>query len=670
MIIMWNMRNFRKELPGLAAFSFLQVFVCFFLTARLQTFLKEAWSVALGTKAFYFTFITLALLLTVFSPLLINYLKKYYVSHWLSAVSVVFAVIFVASCHGIVVTQCCFGHNTFFCSVGAVVFLSVFFYLLFSSAVCVMKKVFSSRPDKKDLLVGILIFAVLNLWAVVFCMSMKKIFVWDNAGYFPTVLELDEIFPSKEYFKAVYRSVFEIDYNYIIAVPASIMCKIFGKTRLAFVLGIFNFYLFPLCLMIYAVARRIFKVSRIKSICTIAALPILIFSINGFIDVGGVLPLFAAAVLFLYCKNEKAGPVIGFLLAFSVLMRRWYSFYAVAFIIVAIIYEAVNRKLKYSLEIVAFSGFTLLFFAQKLVSGRLLADYGNLYSAYALGVKYDIFLFARYFGVVLTLIVAVYAVFLQIKHIRKGMLPETFALLSGALCFAMFVGIQTHGQQHLYLYIPSFAIICISLLKALRAKLVAIAGVCFCLLQTANTFVPRVQPTAIRELTSPAIIPDFSNLPPVEMNTDQILDMMEYLDENIGEKGKTLCFLSSSIAFNTDTLRFAEISLSVDKKSDIERDAYIKPIPQVDNRDGISHELFLADYILAPSELQIHLAESDQEVISIPYRKLVASEGFGKAYEKTNVVFTMESGLEIYLYRRTREVTLAERREVTDEIYN
>jgi len=445
---------------------------------------------------------------------------------------------------------------------------------------------------------------------------------------------------------------------------------LFGKSRLVFVMSIINFYLYPLVMMIYICAKRYFKLHTGKILCVLLSLPYLIFVTNtGFIDVGGIIPIFAALILYFYGKNEKHSVLIGVLLALSIYLRRWYSFFAVSFIITTLIHCCFKKNMKVFFEILLSSGFVLLFFTQDFVSSKLLADYSFIYSAYALGIRTDFMIFTRYFGILMTFVVCLYVIIKQFKN-RGKILTESYILFQALLTFCLFISVQTHGQQHLALYVCAFVLLLLSLVSAIKGRLAISLMVIFCSLQTANTFVPRLQPTSIMEIKRAAVIPDFSNYPRVDKNAESILPITEYMDSEIGKKNKTVCFLASSIKLNHDTLKNAEVSLSVKQKTQIDRGEYFYYISNVDKRDGLSPTLFKTDYILVPSELQIHLAPEEQKVIAVPYEMIIKNEGFGNAYEKQDVEFALADGTKIYLYKRTRDISDAEIEVVYNRIFN
>ncbi len=538
-----------------------------------------------------------------------------------------------------------------FVLLGAGLSLGVFVLTFAKGMDTVLKKLQNHKVQKKDVLFVLAAAVLLNVLGVLYCLNMKEIFVWDNAGYFTKAHELSKLVGSPELLKVVYHSVFETDYNYIIAVLPAVFARIFGNSRLVFVLSVINCYVVPLIAVLYAAAKIIFK-KPYSAILAFVGLPYIIFAANtGFVDIGGVVCTFLATVIFLRSDKEETAVVSGALLAVSVLLRRWYSFYALSFLVVSFLYAMSNKKIKaWILKALSF-GFVLLFFAQDFVSTKLLADYKNMYSAYALGIFTDIKIYTRYYGAALTASCVFYAVRTQIKAKTKAMTMEMFLLFQAVLCFLLFASVQTHGQQHLALYIPMYFLLIMSMTKGKYIVFV------LCLCSFVSPLILRVQPKSISEIKNVALFPDFSQYPKVDENAEEFLKVTEYMDREIGEKGKTVCFLASSVEMNYDTLKNAEVSLSKKRSSDIDRSDYYLPIGDVDNRDGILPALFEADYILVPSKLQIHLNPEEQEIISVPYNEIVDGRGIGTAYEKQEKVFYLSSKDEIYLYKRIREIT-------------
>lgn len=157
----------------------------------------------------------------------------------------------------------------------------------------------------------------------------------------------------------------------------------------------------------------------------------------------------------------------GVLLAAAVLMRRWYAFCALAFVL-SLVTDCVKRKNVYPLiSTVGGFAFTLLFFFQRLVSTKLLADYSSLYIAYKIGLDKDILLLFRYFGIIP--LILFFAAGICLLFSKSQRCDAAFLMIWSVLCFCLFVRVQTHGQQHLLMYAPAFMCM-IRYLDSLGAK--------------------------------------------------------------------------------------------------------------------------------------------------------------------------------------------------------
>lgn len=646
--------------------------VLIFLTARMISFFSEAWGIEINGAVSIACCSSLLLCAVFLRRRIYLYLEGHAYGFAPCAVLIYILSCLVALRYRIVFIDSCKGFPPALCICGAGLLLGAFVLILMKGCAGIFESAALSGIGKRDAAFIIAVAAVLNLQAFIYCRFMQQIFVWDNAGYFTTVHRLNEIFPSAEYFRQVYRSVFENDYNYIIAIPASIMCRLFGKSRLVFVLSIVNFYFLPLTVLLTLGVRKLFGGGLISVTGAMLCVPYLIFAADtGFIDIGGAVPALAAALIYLYGGKKEEPFFCGFLLAVCVFMRRWYSFYALSFIIMCFAESIPKKSFTRAVHVLCGFAFTLLFFAQEFVTGKLMADYRGMYSAYALGLKVDLLLFTRYFGAAAAVILSVYAAAGQcVQENRRRLCPELFMWLQALICFWLFVSVQTHGQQHLALYVPCFLILLLSLLvRASARKAFSAAVLIFCGMQTVSVFIPRVQPKAISEIKSISAVPSFSAYPPVNENTDEILKVCEYLDGEIGMKGKTACILSSSLELNYDTFKNAEASLSVRQKYDIDRESYLLPVSEVDARDGLSDRLFDADFVVAPAPLQLHLDPEAQKTISVPYNAITSGTGFGASYERLEKSFELPDGTVIYIYRRTEEINPEARSRVYDEIF-
>lgn len=509
------------------------------------------------------------------------------------------------------------------------------------------------------------VFAV-NLIAVLYIKCGKNIYFWDDATYWDIARKLSRKEVSLVFWKDVYRSIAVEDYNYVAGVISSFYVKLFGESRLVYILGLVNTYLLPSYAMIYFLAKKIGNNPAVTAVISVLFCPVMLFlTLNGFVDMGGLVICFLCYLLY-YSQNEKHavlyGVFIGMLLVLLMIWRRWYAFFSVSFITAMVADCLLNGKRKLpAAATVLSSGALLIFCFRDFVFGKLLKDYGNLYAGYKFALSVDFKLVTRYFGILFLLLLLVGSIVVRIK---KGEKRTAFMWVQMGVCFVMFVLTQTHGQQHLLLYVPSLAVLCIILLGYVSSKRMIAAVSAIAVLQSANTCVPRKQPAGISEIKHYAVIPDFSMLPKKRTDTLEILELKNKLDD-IVEDGKTLGVLASSFVINEDIIKNVQASLGVKSK----RENYIVSLPQVDSRDRDMSAFYNVNYILVVFPAQTHLAKENQTVVTEAVKSFEAYADFAAAYEEVTECETDINGMNIKLYKRIKEVGTEAVREFESRLY-
>ena len=261
---------------------------------------------------------------------------------------------------------------------------------------------------------------------------------------------------------------------------------------------------------------------------------------------------------------------------------------------------------------------TLLFFFQRLVSTKLLADYSSLYIAYKIGLDKDILLLFRYFGIIP--LILFFAAGICLLFSKSQRCDAAFLMIWSVLCFCLFVRVQTHGQQHLLMYAPAFMCMIILVSGRLEANLhgskqytTALTAAGMSLIVSLSPFIPRIQPASLQELKKPTMLPSFSWSPPKRSDAMTVVGLLRYLD-SLGAKGLHVGLLASSFTLNQDMLLNSEASLSLPRVSDTPR-SYLVYLPDVDQRDGWSDALFKCDILAVADPPQTHLGEENQAVV-------------------------------------------------------
>lgn len=517
-----------------------------------------------------------------------------------------------------------------------------------------------SKKNKSGMFIFIIgVWIILNIAAAAYMLKSRNIYFWDSATYWSIIRDISsgKITAS---LRGVYDSVAELDYNYTAAMPGAVWTRIFGESRMAYVMGIVNMYLLPGAVSVYLISRRITENAELAAVFILLLFPALGFmAVAGFTDVGGILPCMLCMYLYFIRDEGKGGlwrfGLIGILLVFIVLWRRWYAFFTVSFIAAMLADSLIFRK-SFFLPLAAAltCGVIFILFFRDFVFRKLMADYADLYAGYKFSLSTDFKLITRYFGVITLFAAAAGSVWVLVAKKEKRVV---FLWIQTAVCFIMFTSTQTHGQQHLLLYMPSLIMIMLIIAGHLGKKaLICAAIVAF--VNTVNVYIPRVQPGSISEIGSYALIPDFSMLPPVNERAEDLAEMKRRLDMYI-EEGKRLGVLASSFEVNDDILRNVEPSLGIKP----EREDYIAALPQVDSRDRDMSQMYCVDYILAAFPPQTHLDPKNQRVITEAVVRFENLSGFAAAFEEVPEAEGNIGDINLRLYKRIREVTEEEKAE-------
>ena len=527
----------------------------------------------------------------------------------------------------------------------------------FKAANRAVSKKTPERKWVKSLIFIAVIWVLMNIWAAVYMGMSKNIYFWDASTYWDIARDIASG-RLKCGIGDIYKSISELDYNYVAALPGALWTKIFGDSRTAYILGLVNLYLMPAVCMVYALAKKLSKGEKLTVLMTVAAVPSLIFmTLIGFTDVGGMSLCLLLMYLYFTRSEKRIEPLrciaMGALLVFVMLWRRWFAFFSVSFITAMLAEAIILRK---NIVPAILTGLTsaviLLLGFRDFVFGKLLADYGNLYSGYRFAASTDIKLVMRYFGLLNLLALAAGSIAAGILKKEKR---TVFLWAQMLICFVMFISTQTHGQQHLLLYVPSLIVMLLILIRYINDLRLLLAVLLLSSASIINVNIPRAQPNSISEIKHYALIPDFSMRPIVRSDTDEILALKTRLDGVI-EDGASLGVLASSFKLNDAILMNVMPSLGMKET----RENYIVGLPQVDSRDKDCYWLYNVNYMLVAFPAQTHLAPENQRVVTEAVRSFEVNADFATAFDEVPEFESQLNGMDIRLYKRNREVHKAD----------
>ncbi|MEG2421372.1 MAG: hypothetical protein RSB55_07460, partial [Oscillospiraceae bacterium] len=495
-----------------------------------------------------------------------------------------------------------------------------------------------------------------NLLAGLYCGISATVYTWDNAGYWTVASQLAAAPLGAHQLQEVLKSTITMEYNQLLAFPISLVMRLLGDSRTVFVFSIVNLYLLPGLLGVCLLAQGRKNGGILLTLLT----PMLTYlALLGYVDVAAS----GAAIwaFYLYTRWEKQpaarGILTGALLTLTFLLRRYFLFFAASFLVAALLVKLVTNRKKWAdfLGLFLSCGVTAVFFMQSFLVDKLKTDYGDLYSAYQLGLRSDGMLFCRYFGLGILALALFFGV-LQLIRRRELRATMILALGQAAGCFLLLTRMQSHGQQHLLLYLPAV----IGILAALpREGGRAYAGWALAGVTTAMTWLPLPQPASIEEIRYPAVLPSFTFAPPRRDDIGALLALRSYVDGLSAQEEKTAAVVSSSLRYNSETYTNLYPSLGI-PAGDAPQTRMIY-MGTVDKRDGFSWNVLDADYLIVPDPVQTHLGEENQQIMALLAHDVLDGTGLGAAYRRLERHFPMGAGVTFYVYERTREVTQGER---------
>ena len=507
------------------------------------------------------------------------------------------------------------------------------------------------------------------IFAIGYVLMSKTVYFWDDSTYWDIGRMLADKPLNFGFIKDVYNSAGTSDYNYFAAVPVALWMKVFGITRVSYTISVVLFYLIPAYMTVYLLAVKLSEKPLYAYTVTLLMMPsVWYITVIGFIDVAGV--VVALLCYYVYMTDAIDGKrylkyiLLGVMLAFIMIIRRYFAFFTVSFVTVMIIETILSRRNFKELIVTLLSfGFVLVVLFYPFFTNILLRDYGVLYASYKYSFATDLKLITRYFGLVSILVIILGAVRLAI---RNKEMRGVFVLCQLLVCAIMFVSTQTHGQQHLLLYVPGIFVILIFIANSATKRNMILF---LCIVSLVNTISPcinRKQPQNIQEIKSLSMFPTYSVKPKKRTDINSVLALKRTLDKKIPE-GATCGVVASSFVLNSSILINVVPSLNMTENR---KDNYIVGLPEVDSRDYWRlEELYGCDYILVATPAQTHLAPGEQTIITQAVESFKNKTDIALAFSEIRD-FDMKIGsIDISLYKKISNITETAKTEFELKLY-
>lgn len=497
----------------------------------------------------------------------------------------------------------------------------------------------------------------------------RYIYFWDDSTYWDISRSAAKSLTGGNWLRTVYDSIGTMDYNYVAALPSALWVRLFGESRMAYVIGLITMYVVPSEILVYRLSVKLAEKRLFAFLTAVLTLPVTLYmACIGFVDVGGVLMGLICYNLY-YSRDGIAKKwyrfaAIGALLMLMMIFRRYFAFFAVSFVTAMVVdcllFKGKTRNLIIVCGVV---GLLLITVFRDFLTGILLKDYGTLYSGYKYSVMTDMKLITRYYGLIFlaAAFIVPFVSFIKNKEYRP-----VFLWLQVLVCASMFMATQTHGQQHLLMYVPALSVIAIFMTNCVHGR-AAFAAVCaLAIANTVSPMIDRVQPSNIQQIKYLAAVPNYSVKPKQRDYTYEILTLKRNLDKFIPD-GAVCGVLSSSFVLNDSILRNVEPSLGV--KSNRDGD-YIKALPEVDSRDYWRlDEIYNSEYVLVANPAQIHLAPGEQTIVTEGAASFIFKLDISEFFAEVDGFSCKVGDIDVKLYKRTDTVDAKTKREFEARLF-
>ncbi|MEG4518266.1 MULTISPECIES: hypothetical protein [unclassified Microcoleus] len=562
----------------------------------------------------------------------------------------------------------------------------------------------SSKLPRKFLIDGFFLFLVVLVTVAVtsiYVSSEHTFYWWDYAGYNTATVNTANLFrdsPDKAW-RGVIESLSK-EKNLLISLPLVPFILLFGESRLSYILSVSLIYVLPFRLLLGAISAKLIPVYSRRVFWSTVLLSLLIPmswipTLRGYLDTGGC--VFVALAILVYLQDVKLKswwkiPLIGFLLAAAILLRRHFAYSALAFLgaatlqafieFIVLIYRkktslssskdkdvAVSFPYRCLFEsgvklgLIAATSLTILMLvAGDFTRSALTVDYRNLYVAWSLPVSDILTRYAGFYGLGTWLLVLIG---FSAGIITRILVPAAaiFVSLFGVLSLIEWLLVLRYGYLHYTIHLTPIALLGIStffwttwltLKGKVRYFMLGAAGL-YLVLNGAVGLIP------LKVDLSRLFVGNFPPL--VRSDYDEVVKLVEFL-RKLAPNEEPIYIAGASNSFNANILRQANRKLNPPegwwKLNTIGR-------PQIDSRDTYPlPELLQSQYAVVaipfqqvlPSDEQV-LRSHEQDVVKVVYDAFTQNWEIARDFQLLPEQFKLENGVTVSVYRRVRPTDTA-----------
>ena len=421
---------------------------------------------------------------------------------------------------------------------------------------------------------------------------------------------------------------------------------------------------------------------------------------RGYVD-ASAMACALGSIAILFGHNQKhTSPVrailAGFLLGFSVLLRAYFSFYAIAFCVLLTIdvgvkvYRAPDASLRTALlkfiGAFAFGAALNAAIFPKFVSLSLSMNHG-IHAAFLSDRTFlgDMWYLLTYFGGVFTALSTLGI----LCYVRKMGFSSALWIPLGASALGglLFMRDAFFGEHHRSLllvgllsstmlalgvalsqpkvrlhlaFLVLFGVACLGCISDLHGA--GSAGV----FNGMSAPEPPSGEPASRSKFWVALFGFASPRPMTRSDSAELARMYAYLDDLISKDPNARIYVLASGLSLSDMVIHASLLPSPGLQFRAARN--LLPVHQVDSRDGVPSNLLAATYVLTSETLETHLKPGTQKCIEVPWRQFHEERGYARGFEPLRERFELQMGVKALVFKRTRASFPLEVKELEEDL--
>lgn len=542
-------------------------------------------------------------------------------------------------------------------------------------------------------------------------METGAIYLSDFATYWSQVVSIANDIRTRgvtlDLLSVLYDSVGKNHYNFLPSIPLVPFQFLVANSRVAFVGGVAFLFVGAAalaCSRLIGLRHKIRYGGCVSVLCgglmMVSTCSIWWPVYRGYVDASALAcALGCIATLFYKEAPEERlslATMAGFLLGFSVILRAYLAFYALAFSVLLAIHMGVQiyneadpfRKKQFLKFVVAFAfgaAFNGILFP-KFISLSLDMDH-SIHAAFLSGRSFvgDVWYLCTYFGAVP---IVLFLLGIACNSSAKGLKAAVWIPVgASAIGGVLFLRDSFFGEHHRYLlligylscvalglrvsfqqprsflnatFLGFFALACLGCLSDIHGA--GSKGV----FNGMSSPEPISGEPATRSKYWVALFGFASPRPMTRSDAGELSRMYAHLDNLISKDPNARIYVLASGWSLSDMVIYASLLPSPGLQFRAARN--LLPVHQVDSRDGVPSNLLAASYVLTSETLETHLNPGTQKCVEVPWKQFHEERGYARGFEKLPNRFHLEKGVEAVVFRRTRQSFPLEVKELEQDL--